>query len=166
METKDWLLFAGPLIGLIVGGIVASIVKWNEFNRQTAREDKSLLRGGLDELHLGIYDFMASCDRFYTRVVGVAAVPPRPEDVYKMVEELQAIIDEPLPRLKSMQQRYADEFGQSWADVLNATMTFKLSVEAVFRRQKTFGDLNTLNNTVKQKCQTFLFRVKEKLDGL
>ena len=166
METKDWLLFAGPLIGLIVGGVVASLVKWNEFNRQTAREDRSLLRVGLEELHLGIYDFMAACDRFYTRVVGIAAVPPKPENVYKMVEELQAIIDEPLPRLKSMQQRYAAEYGQPWVDVLNATMTFKVSVEAVFRRQKTPGDLNKLNNTVKQKCQIFLFRVNEKLEGL
>lgn len=52
VSTKDWMLFLGPLLGVVVGGLITSVVKVIElrFNRKQSKRDAQIKR--LEEISI------------------------------------------------------------------------------------------------------------------
>lgn len=73
MELKDWLLVFGPIIGVIVGGVIASVGKWIEIrsNRAFAIRDMKLAR--LESLHQQITEFLLSSSKVPTEAMALCA---------------------------------------------------------------------------------------------
>ena len=55
---RDALLAFGPLLGVIVGGLIAWLNSRSQAARQEIRERKQLIRGKLEDLHQLVADFI------------------------------------------------------------------------------------------------------------
>lgn len=51
MDVRDWILVVAPLVGVILGGIIASTAKWIELRQSERSELRQLMLSKLEELH-------------------------------------------------------------------------------------------------------------------
>ncbi len=64
MENKDILLFAGPLIGVIVGGVITSLAKWIELHHQKNVEVRRWRAARLEDLHDLLREFCSGITKY------------------------------------------------------------------------------------------------------
>jgi hypothetical protein len=90
MELKDILLFAGPLLGVILGAGISSISKWLEL-RHARRLDLTKIRiQRLEELHRRITNFVHDLGTFPNRfAAGIQFETRGNRDLTAMVQDLQ-----------------------------------------------------------------------------
>lgn len=74
MEVKDWILVLGPIVGVVIGGLIASIGKLIEIrsNRRYALLDMKLAR--LESLHQQITEFLLSLSRVPSEAMALCSV--------------------------------------------------------------------------------------------
>lgn len=51
MDAKDWLLFVGPLLGVLMGGFLASVAKLIELRHQRKMEQNKVVLARVEELY-------------------------------------------------------------------------------------------------------------------
>ena len=64
MDTKDWFLVLGPLVGIFLGGSINSAAKWIELKHQTHREERKEIIEHFEELHQLVNNLVPQIERF------------------------------------------------------------------------------------------------------
>jgi hypothetical protein len=136
METKDWLLFIGPLLGVIVAGVIGIVIEAIKYSRDRDKRD----RRALEDLHLRIEKYSALGD-----VVNVYD--------FDSVEKMNLQLREGLANLRSLQKIYAPELGEAFVAIMNAAAAVYASA--------SHENLRPRVNNIQMACSNF----NQKLEG-
>ena len=51
MDERNWFLFVGPLLGVVIGGLITSGAKWLELRHQNRVKIRDIMLARIEELH-------------------------------------------------------------------------------------------------------------------
>ncbi|HMT09826.1 MAG TPA: hypothetical protein PKA82_17700 [Pyrinomonadaceae bacterium] len=133
METKDWILVVGPIVGVLIGGLITSFAKWIEIqrNRAFSLRDQKLAR--LEAIHRKTTEFLLSLNRLPAEAMAMCsehiseqerrlAIAPLVRQFADHSAELGSLILMHAPNageMSSIMMRKADEAGNSIFHFMN-----------------------------------------------
>lgn len=126
MELKDFLLFLGPLLGVLVGGLITSLAKYMELDAGRAEAVRKERLTGLLDLHESLARFEATSHLNFGRMVKLRADAKAGKITLTAIYE--AIHDIfPFRNVIAKQRVFAPELNDTWDELLD--LADKLSAD-------------------------------------
>ncbi len=118
MDTKDILLFLGPLLGILIGGGVTTVVKWMELRQHWKFERRRIRVDRLETLHAALNDIIREVSRQPEQLSKIR----HNVDVSKRQAEYTAVTDDLLKKLAMI-----DSISSLYAPKLRPNVTEMMS---------------------------------------
>jgi hypothetical protein len=164
MDTKDWFLVIGPLVGVIIGALLTTAAKLIELGNSAIRDDRRFLLSKLEILHACVSDFVSL---FAQRVTANAVASLSPND--SLAAQRSRAADEAvtgsLARISAMVRLYAPEVFTFWAMVGDLAVEYNDAAGAD-RAAHTFSQAKGYAGKIGSACALVLSGVESKVEIL